>query len=384
MKKLRKVVHAAPGAGTKQQSASAGGGVEPFDFGSNMFATRGGPEETPKEAAKGAFDGIFDPFGWGETEEEKKKRLKDEKNKADEKIYRPMELDHDKCIVNGAREYRYMGDSDKSGQAEIITSSHQNGTTLDHFSASRKFLADRDGYGTDRTAWKNALNNDANTGGSYGLMGDANYETEGSKIAVLVGNTNYKHHKKLPGATQDAGAMGGYYEGLGFTALNFNDASAAEMIGFFGAGAGIARPGDHLVLYFAGHGNGEGAMGVDAAADNKSGVMPWSFMVSIANRAVSAGFKATIVMDACQSDSLQLEAKDHHREVNDKLVLSEPMKMNVQSESGADDWARMEAQLKKMNISAGDMTADDYQYMMEKRHSLRRQDNGKPNVALKS
>ena len=391
MKMQRKVVQSAPGMGVRAQAASAGGGVEPIGMGGNMMAQQE-LAQADVEQTRGIFDGWFGgseakaettPETTPETPAEKRKRERKERNQAARNENRKSDLKHDECIVTGAEDYRYTGGYKEKGQAEIITSSAAGGDTLDAFSSSRKFLADRDQYGSDRTSWKNAVTNDANAGGTYGLMGTSDYETEGMKLAVLVGNDGYANIDGLNGAKQDAAARGSYYDSLGFITTNFEDASASAMSTYFANGAAVARPGDHVVLYYAGHGSTQGALGVDFSYRDPGSVMPWSLMVGIANKAVSAGFKATIVMDACESDQLQADAATEHIDVNQHSVLIDEMKMNAQSEAGDDDWERLEEQLKSMDATIN-FTADDYKFLMERRHALRDYDTGLPKVGVKA
>lgn len=363
MKQQRRVVQAAPGVGIQRQSGSPGGGVEPFAFGSNASAQQRVSEGATRDASTPLLDseteGVPDP--------------------AVVQRNREKELDPDACIVEGGRTFQYWPVGGERGAAEIITSSHRNSTTNDDYSASRKFLADREGYGSERSAWKHAVGTDANVGGSVGTMGGADFEVTGNQIAVVVGNSAYDNVASLPGVKADASAMKGYYEGLGFTSFGAENLKGSQLSGVFGAAGGGAQPGDHLVLFYAGHGTSEGALGVDGAPDGSSGLMGWSVMVGIANTAVSKGYKATIVMDSCGSDALQHAAVNAHP----KRVFSERLMMNAQSESSPEAWERLDAQNKKMGVDKG-MDRAGYQFMMEKRHGLRASSDGAPVVATKN
>lgn len=360
MKMQRRVAHAGAWAGVKQASEGAGGGVEPLDFGSNMFATRGGPE------SPGPGGSLTDLLKYAEDSAEYEKN-------------RSQTLNHDACVVSGARGHRYMPSESATGTAELITSSDPYHTTLDQFSSSRKFLADRERFRSDATAWKHAVSTDANMGGAYGKMGKEETPVTGKKLALIIGNSDYWYHEDLPGAALDASAMNGYYQGLGFTTVRLKNLDGGLAAGMISRMKGYGSEGDQVVVYFAGHGDRTGVFGVDHTDTGAKGVVDWSVMLDVANGAVSNGYSATIIMDSCGSDGLQKRAKAE----NSRVTFTEDMLMNVQSESSPEAWARMTKLFGEMGLTTP-RTAADYQFLMERRHQLRREDNGEPKVAVKS
>jgi hypothetical protein len=107
---------------------------------------------------------------------------------------------------------------------------------------------------------------------SIAQLGIRPEEIKGQKLAVYIGNSNYKNRPpwgKLPGAKADAQKMKSAMEGHEYkTEGHHKDKSAEEMESIFGGAVNKAKSGDALLLYYAGHGVPEGIVGVGSKLED--------------------------------------------------------------------------------------------------------------------
>ena len=346
MDQQRKIVRAAPGLGVKTESGSVGGGVQPTDFGSNAAMSQ---QLTERGDPKKGDNSVL----------------------SESKFFKPEQWDvkHSSCNVEGASRNFFESPWEGAGGATIISTSERGGGTRDAFSGSRNFLASRATREDETDAWQHAVTSDINQGGGVGEVGDTHAPVTGEKRAVLVGNSDYVHPRMndLPSVPADVGGMAGYYGGQGFQTSTVMNQSASGMAGAFTAGLAAAEPGDHVVLFYAGHGSKHGLQGVNARPLTKNDLVLYSAVTGAAQLAVQGGFQLTMVLDSCNSDVAQAEMGDVV-EAEGKSAEFNPLYMNLQDE--AQNWR----QLQKVSALLGgisDMTTQQYQWLLEMEHGKR-------------
>ena len=353
MDQQRKIVRAAPGMGVRTESGSPGGGVEPTNFGSNaamaaQVVERGGPS-----TSRGALLSDYESF-YPERHPLKKAS----------------------CDVVGASRNFYESPWEGSGGATLITTSQRNGSTKDAFSGSRQFLASRMTREDETSAWQHAVTADINKGGAVGEVGDTHAPVTGDKTAVLVGNSDYVDPRMndLPSVPADVAGMGGYYSSQGFRARTALDQSSSGMAAAFTAGLASAKEGDHVVLFYAGHGSTQGLQGVEARPFAKNDVLSYGAVTAAAQVAVQRGFQLTMVLDSCNSDVAQ-EQMTETVEASGKAAHINPLSMNVHDE--AQNWTKLQ-QVSKMLGGVTKLTTEQYQWLLELQHGLRSELSGEP------
>jgi hypothetical protein len=126
--------------------------------------------------------------------------------------------------------------------------------------------------------------------------------------AVVIGNAAYRGNlNPLPGAQRDASLMASRYEGRGYAVSHLEDLSTVETERAIRGVGESARSGDELAIYFAGHGVGGDLTGVDSVIGGGQvrPRVPAAVPSGALGKALSAGAKLELVIDACESGPLQ-------------------------------------------------------------------------------
>jgi hypothetical protein len=93
-------------------------------------------------------------------------------------------------------------------------------------------------------------------------------EIKGNKLALYIGNSNYKNTppwEDLQGAQEDTSQMKAAMQGHGYKTLaTFTNMKSGGISTIFRTGITKAKAGDALLMYYAGHGVPEGLAGVDS------------------------------------------------------------------------------------------------------------------------
>jgi hypothetical protein len=125
---------------------------------------------------------------------------------------------------------------------------------------------------------------------------------------VVIGNAAYRGNlNPLPGAQRDASLMASRYEGRGYAVSHLEDLSTVETERAIRGVGESARSGDELAIYFAGHGVGGDLTGVDSVIGGGQvrPRVPAAVPSGALGKALSAGAKLELVLDACESGPLQ-------------------------------------------------------------------------------
>jgi hypothetical protein len=163
----------------------------------------------------------------------------------------------------------------EEGSATVAGSTSSEELAADEASYTKELVEDEDIY-EDPTE---SLEEKAKTSirfksqhPSIAQLGIRPDEIKGKKLAVYIGNRNYKHKppwSKLPGAKADAQKMKSAMEGHDYkTEGHHVDKSAQEMGTIFSSAVSKAKSGDALLLYYAGHGVPEGIVGVGSKLED--------------------------------------------------------------------------------------------------------------------
>lgn len=213
-----------------------------------------------------------------------------------------------------------------TGSASVITPVYGDTDVSDSFSYANRlsFLATHTGL-TGQALHDEALRTDFNPGGVITRLGPQATQapveppnpyaqpafSTGVRPPVLaqrhkalvIANRAYLHTTPLRGAERDGQDMAAALTAQGADVEHLQDVDGATLSSRVRtAGAGV-QPGQELTVYFAGHGTVPGAHGVDARAGQ--GVAPWSDFLAPVQAALSGGFRATVITDACRSGVLQ-------------------------------------------------------------------------------
>jgi hypothetical protein len=133
-------------------------------------------------------------------------------------------------------------------------------------------------------------------------------QAQSRRVALVIGNDNYKLIPKLETAGEDARAVAEYLQQLGYRVTLRSNLSEREMKSTLRNFSAQVRGGDEVVLFFAGHGVQIGAnnflLPVDIAGESESQIrddaIPLQRMLDDMNER-KAGFTLAIV-DACRDN----------------------------------------------------------------------------------
>ncbi len=78
-----------------------------------------------------------------------------------------------------------------------------------------------------------------------------------SKIALVIGNSNYQYLSNLKNATNDATAIARVLSSFGFTVFLTQNTSTADLKSTLTFVANQALQADQVIVYFAGHGRND-------------------------------------------------------------------------------------------------------------------------------
>lgn len=196
---------------------------------------------------------------------------------------------------------------------------------LDALSTTQLYLheADQDPNATEEELWTRAVHHDANRGGR--VMGaaptkkgelagarlppvdntriDLPAEPEPGKLAVVIGNEHYASLGELPGAGRDAAMMASRYSNQGYAVAHLKDQTAAQLAYAVRTVLKGRQAGDEVVVYYAGHGVAKGLLGVQHDVGGQTDLLPHAALNQVSTQAVSEGWHAQVIVDACESAS---------------------------------------------------------------------------------
>lgn len=224
----------------------------------------------------------------------------------------------DNSKLVGATLHQY-GMAKGDGQATVVSSVASYNEARDAQSMSDRFLdiVGHDPKIDDDTAWAMAAVSDANAGGDFGKMSNPKAKPAvlgNRKVAWVIGNSAYQRWGKLPGAKNDAAGMASHYKGKGFEVMETPDLTGSALNDGANIAAANLKRGDEFVLYYAGHGAKPGIVGVDAPLDSMpvNHVLGYPTLAHMAATAVSNGYGAKIILDACHTGGLQEEISKNY------------------------------------------------------------------------
>ena len=148
------------------------------------------------------------------------------------------------------------------------------------------------------------------------------------RIALVVGNLNYQHTKKLTNSLNDANDMAAALEKLGFEVIKITDADYRSFIGGLNRFKDKLKTSDIAFFYYAGHGvsynNKNYLLPTDASIEcleniEEYGVSLNRILVDIAAKNVKNSF---VLLDACRNmpDLRACDAKVRDIDGNSSLV----------------------------------------------------------------
>ena len=132
---------------------------------------------------------------------------------------------------------------------------------------------------------------------SLKLGGRRRISAQGRKKAVLVGNSGYRSpHMPLYGVKPDLRTATDHI--AADQVVVHENLGAADIARAYEQGLDGLGPGDHLTIYFAGHGVPAGLVGVDSTALDK-GIYEVGTAMGLMRRARGQGLHLTAIFDAC-------------------------------------------------------------------------------------
>ncbi len=258
--------------------------------------------------------------------------------------------------VRGTTGHKYKLDPKRArGSALVANGTSYSGGVFDAYSMGSGYL----GYKDEHPEWSKeqqltmASREDPTPAGdvSKADAGSATNPTTGRKYAAVIGNNNYPGDWDLTNAIPDAEAMKSSLNGEGYKTSFATDVGSSGIESRFEAISGMAKPGDEVTLYFAGHGVSEGLCG--SGAKNKLNVIDWginpetgkshpptilmtlsdlvphSFIGGLAGKAVSEGWHLTAIMDCCASggiaDAVRFEMMQYMKSMDDSKTTEYDM-----------------------------------------------------------
>jgi uncharacterized protein len=170
------------------------------------------------------------------------------------------------------------------------------------------------------------------------MLSVASVETAqaGSRIALVVGNSDYRHAPAIPHALKDASDIAAAFERLGFTTIKALNPSFDEFRQGIRNFNGLARDADIAVVFFSGYGmqlRGENwLLPVDAELHTQSDVFSEAMSVNVLMQSVGrASNLGVVILDASRNASSMLQSTrdDVTRSVDRGLARVEPTQQNI-------------------------------------------------------
>ncbi|MCA9221005.1 MAG: TAXI family TRAP transporter solute-binding subunit, partial [Planctomycetales bacterium] len=152
------------------------------------------------------------------------------------------------------------------------------------------------------------------------------------RVALVIGNSDYRHVPKLPNPASDATAIGEALKRIGFdTVIEANDLTFVDFNKSLRDFASIADTADVAVVFFAGHGIAVGnrnyAIPVDAELKSDRDVDYEAVRLDAIVNAVNGARRfRLIILDACRDNpfTVSMAATDRNRSVGRGLGRVEP------------------------------------------------------------
>jgi uncharacterized caspase-like protein len=134
---------------------------------------------------------------------------------------------------------------------------------------------------------------------------------QAKRIALVIGNDQYRHVAPLEKAGNDAIAMGRELEAAGFDVRQYRDLDFKAMVRAVTGMVGSITGGDEVVIFFAGHGvqtrSGAYLLPTDIEATNEAEVERTSYSLEDLSTALSQAKPAfsLVIIDACRDNPLR-------------------------------------------------------------------------------
>ena len=126
------------------------------------------------------------------------------------------------------------------------------------------------------------------------------------RMALVVGNSNYKNVPFLPNPSNNSGDVTQSFTRLGFSVTRLTDARLEDMQAALRQFGHAARDADIAVVYFAGHGMEVGGVNwlipIDAALERDVDIDKEAVSLNAVIRAVQDAKFAMIILDACRTN----------------------------------------------------------------------------------
>jgi hypothetical protein len=258
---------------------------------------------------------------------------------------------------------------------------------LDALSTTQLYLheADQDPDASEEELWTRAVHHDANRGGR--VMGAAPAKGEEragpqlppvdntrvdlpgpkpGKLAVVIGNQRYASLDELPGAGRDAAMMASRYTNQGYAVAHLKDQNAAQLAYAVRTVLKGRQAGDEVVVYYAGHGVADGLLGVQQGVGGQNDILPHAALNQVSTQAVSEGWHAQVIVDACESASAVADveaalgplAKDKQTEILtlklDEAGRQHPKTPDALQSGGDQRWGNLTTLYKERMITPSD------------------------------
>jgi uncharacterized caspase-like protein len=131
------------------------------------------------------------------------------------------------------------------------------------------------------------------------------------RIALVIGNDQYRHVAPLEKAGNDAVAMGRELQAAGFEVRQYRDLDFKAMVRAITGMVGSISGGDEVIIFFAGHGvqtrGGAYLLPTDIEATNEAEVERTSYSLEDLSAALSQAKPAfsLVIIDACRDNPLR-------------------------------------------------------------------------------
>ena len=128
----------------------------------------------------------------------------------------------------------------------------------------------------------------------------------GERVALVIGNSNYRHVPFLANPSNDASDVADSFRRLGFSVTLLRDAAFEDMQEALRRFSAVARGADTAVVFYAGHGMEVGGRNwlipIDAVLHSEADVDKQAIGVDTMMRSVDQAHFSLIILDACRDN----------------------------------------------------------------------------------
>ena len=140
-------------------------------------------------------------------------------------------------------------------------------------------------------------------------------EIQGRRVALIVGNSNYKSVYSLKNAVSDSTSVSAVLSRLGFDVIEVSDATKADFEKALGEFSAAAKDAEAAVFYYSGHGFQLGGTNflvpTDAKLNNRKTILKETLRLNDVIKAVQDRNRQTLIfLDACRNNPLPESVRD--------------------------------------------------------------------------